>query len=157
MYDLEWPASEIDGFCGWPLWNSFIYCIVFLQPCQMPLKVLNETSNCLHTLYWWKFAAALRVFPETTWLSCWLLPEMLLMQKWFLCVIIMSSYIGNVNIDGLWWYAYQEELDKKVSEFLEELAIWEGYLSKVFADSGFLCFYIRNEHRLDTGWLHLLT
>ena len=33
--------------------------------------------------------------------------------------------------------ARQDDVDKKKSDFFEELAIWEGYLSKVFVDDSF--------------------
>lgn len=33
-------------------------------------------------------------------------------------------------------------MKENLSEFFEELAIWEGHLSKVFSDSGFLLFLI---------------
>jgi len=38
----------------------------------------------------------------------------------------------------LFFYAYQDDIKKKVSDFFEELTTWEGYLSKVFANTGFL-------------------
>jgi len=32
--------------------------------------------------------------------------------------------------------AHQDDVDKKIAVFFEELAIWEGYLSKVLVASG---------------------
>jgi len=50
--------------------------------------------------------------------------------------------------DDDWFCARQDIAKKKVSDFFNELAIWEGYLSKVFSDNG--CFTLHFLFKLHT-------
>jgi len=46
-YDLEWPLSEIQLFCGRPRWNSFSYVMYSITVGQS--IATNERNNALHT------------------------------------------------------------------------------------------------------------
>ena len=85
-----WPwifVAELREF------RLLIYCILSLQPCQLPRKVSNETNNCLHTLYRSKLTAASRRFPATALLSCCVLWSCLLPREVNrdTCCIFVSS------------------------------------------------------------------